>query len=47
MPDFTSGITCFYHGTQPVGFQQTLLAAEAAGSEKATSVIKQKLKADC
>jgi hypothetical protein len=45
MPDFTSGITSFYHGTQRSAFSQTLPAAAAAGSEKATSVIKQKLKA--
>jgi hypothetical protein len=47
MPDFTSGITCFYDGRQrrhPAS-SRTLPAAGAAGSESAASVIKPKLKA--
>jgi hypothetical protein len=48
MPDFTSGITCFYNGFQrpALSFQPNLLAPGAVGNKKAASVIKHKLNAE-
>jgi hypothetical protein len=41
MPDFTSGITCFYNGGQLSAFSfQPDLALDAAGIEKGAFVIK-------